>query len=281
MNFWIVVIILGIVEGLTEFIPVSSTGHLIVADQLLHFREMFGTGGTEKAELFEIFIQLGAILAIGLIYQKKLLGAATRSFTENGPDRKLAIMLVVAFLPVAIIGKLGNTWIKAHLFSSKTVAGALIVGGLIILLIERLPLRFRANSTESMTLGQAFSVGCAQVFSLFPGTSRSAATIMGGLLAGIERPTATEFSFLLSFPTMLAATIYSLWKSRHVLHEPDVRGALALGFVVSFVVALVVVKWLIRYVQTHNFTLFAVYRILFGGAILWLVFNGKLTGAAP
>ena len=281
MNFWIVVVILGIVEGLTEFIPVSSTGHLIVADQLLHFREMFGTAGTEKAELFEIVIQLGAILAIGLVYQRKLIGAATRSFTENGPDRKLAVMLLLAFIPVAIIGKLTNKWIEAHLFSSKTVAGALIVGGLLILLIERLPLRLRTSSTEAMTLGQAFSVGCAQVLSLFPGTSRSAATIMGGLLSGIERPTATEFSFLLSFPTMMAATIFKLWQSRHVLHEADVRGALAVGFVVSFIVALAVVKWLIRYVQTHNFTLFAVYRILFGGLILWLVFNGKLTGAAP
>ena len=281
MNFWIVVVIMGIVEGLTEFIPVSSTGHLIVADQLLHFREMFGAGGTEKAELFEIVIQLGAILAIGLVFQRKLVGAATRSFTEDGPDRKLAIMLAVAFLPVAVVGKLSNTWIKAHLFGSKTVAWALIVGGVLILLIEQLAKRVRTRSTESMTLGQAVAVGCAQVCSLFPGTSRSAATIMGGLLSGLDRPTATEFSFLLSFPTMLAASAYSLYKARHVLHEADVRGALALGFVVSFVVALVVVKWLIRYVQTHNFTLFAVYRLLFGALILWLVFSGKLTGAAP
>lgn len=281
MYFWIVVVILGVVEGLTEFIPVSSTGHLIVADQLLHFRELLGQNGTEKAELFEIFIQLGAILAIGLVYRQKLLGAATRSFTENGPDRKLAVLLLVAFLPVAVVGKLGNTWIKAHLFSSKTVAWALIVGGVLILLIEQVAKRVRTRSTDTMTLGQSLAVGCAQVCSLFPGTSRSAATIMGGLLSGLDRPTATEFSFLLSFPTMLAATAYSLWKARHVLHEPDVRGALAVGFVVSFVVALVVVKWLIRYVQTHRFTVFAVYRILFGGAILWLVFNSYLTGTAP
>ena len=280
MSFWIVVIILGIVEGLTEFIPVSSTGHLIVADQLLHFREMLGANGKEKAELFEIFIQLGAILAIGIVYQRKLIGAATRSFTENGPDRRLALMLILAFIPVAIIGKASNKWVEAHLFSSKTVAGALIVGGLLILLIERLPLRPRTDSTERMTLGQAFAVGCAQVLSLFPGTSRSAATIMGGLFAGIERPTATEFSFLLSFPTMMAATIFKLWQSRHVLHDADIRGALAVGFVVSFVVALAVVKWLIRYVQTHNFTVFAVYRILFGGLILYLVYGNYLSGSA-
>ena len=279
MAFWIVVIILGIVEGLTEFIPVSSTGHLIVADNLLHFQDYLGANGKEKAELFEIFIQLGAILAIGLVYRQKLIGAATRSFTENGPDRKLAIMLALAFLPVAIIGKLSNKYIEAHLFSPKTVAGALIVGGLLILLIERLPLRPRTETTEGMTLGQAFGVGCAQVLSLFPGTSRSAATIMGGLIAGIRRPAATEFSFLLSFPTMMAATIYKLWQSRHVLHEPDIRGALAVGFVVAFVVALAVVKWLIRYVQTHDFTLFAVYRLLFGAVILYLVFSGKLGGS--
>jgi undecaprenyl-diphosphatase len=279
MTFWLVVIILGIVEGLTEFIPVSSTGHLIVADQLLHFREMLGPNGTEKAELFEIFIQLGAVLAIGLIYREKLFGAATRSFTHNGPDRKLAIMLVLAFLPVGVIGLLTNKYIKAHLFSSKTVAGALIVGGLLILLIERLPLRPRTESTEAMSFGQAFGVGCAQVFSLFPGTSRSAATIMGGLLAGVRRPAATEFSFLLSFPTMMLATLYSLWKSRHTL-DSSMTLTLAVGFAVSFIVAMAVVKWLIRYVQTHDFTMFAAYRILFGGLILYLIASGHMNAAS-
>ena len=276
MHFWIVVTILGIVEGLTEFIPVSSTGHLIVADQWLHFQEMLGANGKEKAELFEIFIQLGAILAIGLLFRGKLVGAATRSFTMSGPDRRLAVMLTLAFLPVAIIGKLGNHFIKDHLFSTYTVAWALVVGGVLILVIERLLLRPRTEAVEAMSFGQALAVGIAQVFALFPGTSRSAATIMGGLLAGVRRPAATEFSFLLSFPTMLAATVYSLWKSRHVLHEPDIRGALAVGFVVSFVVALLVVRWLIRYVQTHDFTPFAVYRIIFGGALLALIYSGHL-----
>lgn len=273
--FWIIVVVLGIVEGLTEFLPISSTGHLIVADQLLGFVSQPGMT-KERAELFEVFIQLGAILAIGLIYHEKLLGAATRGLTQSrGPDRRLLVMLIVAFLPAGFVGLLTNKFIEAHLFSSRTVAWALIVGGLLILLIERLPLRTRTRTTEEMTLGQAFAVGCAQVLSLFPGTSRSAATIMGGLGAGLARPVATEFSFLLSFPTMLAATLYKLWKSRHTL-DAGMGLTLLVGFVVSFVVAFAVVRWFIRYVQTHDFTVFAVYRILFGALILYLLFSGQL-----
>ena len=273
MNIWIVVILLGIVEGLTEFIPVSSTGHLIVADAFLHFKELLAN--EEKAKLFEVFIQLGAILAIGLIYQRKLIGAATRSITHDGPDRRLLIMLLIGFVPVAIIGFLLHKKIEQYLFSPQTVAYALIVGGLLILVIERLPLRARSRSTEEMTYGQALAVGLAQILALFPGTSRSAATIMGGLCAGIDRPAATEFSFLLSFPVMLVASAFVLIKDRKILDQ-GMAAILALGFVVSFVVALIVVKWLIRYVQRHNFTLFAVYRILFGGALLALVLTHHL-----
>lgn len=274
--FWIIVIVLGIVEGLTEFLPVSSTGHLIVVDQFLRFNEMLGAGGEEKRQLFDIFIQLGAILAVALIYREKLTGAFTRGLTQPaGPDRRLLLMLVVAFLPAGVCGLLLSHFIKAHLLFSRPVAYALIIGGVAILLIERLPLRPRTRTTEEMTLGQAFAVGCAQVFALFPGTSRSAATIMGGLGAGISRPAATEFSFLLSFPTMMAATFYSLWKSRHAL-DAGFALTLAVGFVIAFVVAFAVVKWFIRYVQTHDFTLFAVYRIGFGALILYLVASGRL-----
>lgn len=275
--FWLIIIILGIVEGLTEFIPVSSTGHLIVVDQFLRFNEWLGAAGEEKRQLFDIFIQLGAILAVGWIYREKLVGAVTRGVSREGADRRLLLMLIVAFLPAGFCGLLFNKFIKAHLFSPWTVACALIVGGVLIMIIERLPLRARASSTEEMTLGQAFAVGCAQVLSLFPGTSRSAATIMGGLCAGITRPAATEFSFLLSFPTMMAATFYSLWKSRHAL-DSDFVLALFVGFLVAFVVAFLVVKWLIRFVQTHNFTVFAIYRILFGALILYLVYSGTMKG---
>ncbi len=275
--FWIIVIILGIVEGLTEFMPISSTGHLIVADGVLRFNEWLGADGEEKRQLFDIFIQLGAILAVGLIYREKLVGAVTRGLRQPGPDRHLLLMLIISFLPAAIIGLLFNKYIKAYLFSPWTVAWALIVGGVLILIIERLSLRPRAASTEEMTLGQALAVGLAQVLSLIPGTSRSAATIMGGLCAGITRPAATEFSFLLSFPIMLAASFYSLWKSRHALDSSFLL-TLAVGFLVAFVIAYAVVKWLIRFVQTHDFTGFAIYRILFGGLILYLVYTGFMKG---
>lgn len=270
--FWIVVVVLGIVEGLTEFIPVSSTGHLIVADALLNFKGMLGT---EKAELFEVVIQLGAILAIGLIYREKLTGAATRSLTHNGPERRLLISLVIGFIPVAVIGFLFHKKITLYLFSPLTVAYALIVGGVLILLIERLPLRVTARKTEEMSYAQAAAVGLAQMFSLVPGTSRSAATIMGGLCAGIDRPAATEFSFLLSFPVMIAASGFDLFKHRTVL-DRSMALTLLVGFVVSFLVAAAVVRWLIRYVQRHNFTYFAVYRIVFGLTLLAMVLTHRL-----
>ena len=275
--FWIIVLILGVVEGLTEFIPVSSTGHLIVADGMLRFNEWLGADGEEKRQLFDIFIQLGAILAVGLIYREKLIRAVTRGVLQPGSDRRLLVMLIISFLPAAITGLVFNKFIKEHLFSPWTVAWALIVGGVLIFIIERLPLQARATTTEEMTFGQALAVGCAQVLSLFPGTSRSAATIMGGLCAGITRPAATEFSFLLSFPIMVAASSYSLWKSRHAL-DGDFLVTLAAGFLVAFLVAYAVVKWLIGFVQTHDFTSFAIYRILFGGLILYLVYAGVMKG---
>lgn len=267
MFLWIATVLLGIVEGLTEFIPVSSTGHLIVADALLHFKE---TLGTEKAALFEVVIQLGAILAIGLIYRDKLIGSATRSFTHHGPERRLLVSLIIGFVPVAVAGLLFHKKIEQSLFSPFTVACALIVGGVLILIIERLPHRVTSRRTEEMTYAQAAAVGLAQMLSLIPGTSRSAATIMGGLCAGLERPTATEFSFLLSFPVMVAASGFDLLKHRDVL-DKGMIGLLLVGFVVSFIVALAVVRWLIRYVQRHDFTWFAAYRIVFGMALLALV----------
>lgn len=271
--FWIVVVVLGMVEGLTEFIPVSSTGHLIVADALLNFQSLIGS--RERAELFEIVIQLGAILAIGMIYRQKLTGAATRSLTHNGPERRLLISLTIGFIPVAAAGFLFHKAIERVLFSPFSVACALIVGGILILVIERVPRRVTARKTEEMSYAQAAAVGLAQMLSLIPGTSRSAATIMGGLCAGIDRPAATEFSFLLSFPVMLAASVFALLKHRGVL-DRGMTLTLLIGFVVSFVVAAAVVRWLIRYVQRHDFTWFAVYRIGFGLALLGLVLTHRL-----
>lgn len=275
LPLWLVVILLGIVEGLTEFLPISSTGHLIVADTFLGFKELLGVNGKEQADLFEVFIQLGAILAVAVVYREKLTGALTRSLTQAGEDRRLLLHLIVGFIPVAVVGFLFHKKIQALLFNPTTVAIAFIVGGVLILIIERLPLSQRVESTGAMTLGQSFAVGCAQLLSLVPGMSRSACTIMGGMCSGLNRQTATEFSFLLSFPVMLAASAYSMLKKIQLL-DASFLGYLALGFVVSFVVALVVIRWLIRYVQTHDFSPFAGYRILFGILLLVLASNGLL-----
>lgn len=276
LPLWLVVVILGIIEGLTEFLPISSTGHLIVADTFLGFKELLGTNGKEQADLFEVFIQLGAILAVGVVYREKLTGALTRSLTQAGEDRRLLLHLIVAFIPVAVVGFLFHKKIQALLFNPTTVAYSFIIGGILILIIERLPLAVRAESTGAMTLGQSFAVGCAQLLSLIPGMSRSACTIMGGMCSGMNRQTATEFSFLLSFPIMLAASGFSMMKKIKLL-DASFLGYLALGFVVSFVVALVVIRWLIRYVQTHDFSPFAGYRILFGLLILLLAKNGLMS----
>lgn len=275
LPLWLVVIILGIVEGLTEFLPISSTGHLIVADTFLGFKELLGANGKEQADLFEVVIQLGAILAVGVVYREKLTGALTRSLTADGEDRRLLVHLLAGFIPVAIVGFLFHKKIQALLFNPTTVALSFIIGGVLIMVIERLPLAARTDSTGAMTLGQSFAVGCAQLLSLIPGMSRSACTIMGGMCSGLNRQTATEFSFLLSFPVMLAASGFSLLKKAKLL-DPNFLGMLALGFVVSFFVALLVIRWLIRYVQTHNFSPFAIYRILFGALILFLVWQGKM-----
>jgi undecaprenyl-diphosphatase len=261
----VVVIILGLIEGLTEFIPVSSTGHLILGNALFGFEQMLGQH--EKAALFDVFIQLGAILAVGFIYRDKLIGVGTRSLVENGPDRRLLISMIIGFVPAAGVGFLAHDFIEEHLFTSVNVAWAFIVGGIIILVIERLPIARTTCDTSQITVRQALAVGVAQVLSLFPGTSRSGATIMGGLCAGLDRRTATEFSFLLSFPIMVAASAFVLVK--HIgLIDWEMAYALVAGFLVSFVSAWLVVKWLIRFVQRHSFVAFAWYRIAFGILIL-------------
>lgn len=251
-------ILLGIIEGLTEFLPVSSTGHLIIVGDLLDF-----TG--EQAKTFEIFIQLGSVLGVVWLYRQKLLGVATR--LSEPPAQKFVLNVFVAFLPAAVLGLLLHKYIKEYLFSPFTVAGALIVGGVLILIIERMKLKERVTSVDAMTLTDAFKVGCAQTLAMLPGVSRSGSTIMGGLLTGLSRTTATEFSFFLAMPTMLAATVYDLYKSWDLLRPEDFI-MLAAGFVTAFVTALVVVKLFLAYVARHNFTVFAVYRIIFGCVVL-------------
>jgi len=250
--------VLGIVEGLTEFLPVSSTGHLIIVGDLLNFND-------EKGKIFEIVIQFGAIL--GVVWDYRVRVGRLITGIGNRHEQGFILNLFIAFLPAAIVGLLLHKKITTYLFNPITVAGALIVGGVLILIIERMPLRVRVNSMENLSPLDALKIGIAQTFSLFPGVSRAGATIMGGLLAGLSRTAATEFSFLLAMPVMFAATFYELLGNLKLLHAQDIP-LFAVGFVMSFVTALVVVKAFLKFVSRHDFTSFALYRIVFGVLVL-------------
>jgi undecaprenyl-diphosphatase len=256
-------IVMGLVEGFTEFLPISSTGHLILAGSLLNF-----TG--EKVKVFEIAIQAGAILAVMWEYRRRI-GTVLGGLTNDPKQQKFVINLVVAFLPAAVLGLLFSKMIKAHLFKPVPVALAFIVGGLVILWVEnrnrRRPAKARVDSVDDMTIVDAFKIGCAQAFALIPGTSRSGATIIGGMLFGLSRKAATEFSFFLAIPTLLAATVYSVYKERALLSMADLP-LFAIGGAAAFVSAFLCVRWLLRYISSHDFTVFAWYRILFGIVII-------------
>ncbi|WP_028317741.1 undecaprenyl-diphosphate phosphatase [Desulfobulbus elongatus] len=253
-------IVLGLVEGLTEFLPISSTGHLIIAGDLLAY-----TG--EQAKTFEICIQLGAILAVCWLYRQRLLRVVA-GLTREAGARQFALNLVIGVLPSAVFGLLLHTMIKEHLFNPVVVALAMIVGGLVIFLVERRERKPRIAEVEQMRASDALKVGFAQVFSLIPGTSRSGATIIGGMLFGLSRKAATEFSFFLAIPTMFLATGYDVYKSWHALAQQDLP-FFAVGFVTAFLSALVAIKGLIRYVAHHDFTIFAWYRVVFGALALF------------
>ena len=261
MELWLYVqaVILGIVEGLTEFLPVSSTGHLIVVGDLIGF-----TG--ERAKTFEIFIQLGSILGVVWHYRTKVWRLATN--VHRPAERRFVLNLLIAFFPAALVGLLLHRYIKEHLFSPVTVAAALIVGGIAILVIERLARKPTISSVDNVRPHQALWIGVAQMCSLFPGVSRAGATIMGGLLTGLSRTAAAEFSFFLAMPTMFAATVYELAKSLGHLHSQDI-GLFAVGFVTAFVTALIVVRAFLAFITRHTFTVFAWYRIAFGAVVLW------------
>ena len=267
-------LIMGIVEGLTEFLPISSTGHLILAGSLLDF-----TG--EKVKTFEIVIQAGAILAIVWEYRARLLHVCTGLFSDRGAQ-KFAINLVIAFIPAAVLGLIFSSAIKAKLFAPVPVAMAFIAGGLIILWVERRnkrnPMPPRIESVDQMTALDALKVGVAQAFALIPGTSRSGATIIGGMLFGLSRKAATEFSFFLAIPTLLGATVYSLYKARALLSVEDVP-LFGIGTLAAFVSAFFCVRWLLRYISSHDFTIFAWYRIVFGFVILATAYSGLVVWA--
>jgi undecaprenyl-diphosphatase len=254
-------VILGLVEGATEFIPVSSTGHLIVVSEWLGQVD-------ERAKTFDIFIQLGAILAIVWLYRGRLLHA-TVAARRDPASRRFFLNLAIAFLPAAAIGFLIHDWIKDRLFNTPVVAAAMVLGGVAILLIERWRPRARYEEVTDVPQSTALGIGIAQVLSLVPGVSRSGATIMGGYALGLSRIAATEFSFFLAIPIMFAATLYDLGKSAGALSAADVP-IFATGFVVSFVSAVLVVKAFLAYVSNHSFAVFAWYRIAFGAALLWL-----------
>jgi undecaprenyl-diphosphatase len=252
-------LILGVVEGLTEFLPVSSTGHLIVVGSLLDWND-------EKGKLFEIVIQFAAILAVCWDYRRRLWGVVEH-LPSDPKARRFAVNILLAFLPAAVLGLLLEKVIKRYLFAPIPVASAFIIGGFVILWIESRARRARVEDVDGIKPGDAVVVGFAQALAMIPGTSRSGSTIMGGLLLGLSRKTATEFSFFLAIPTMFAATAYELFKARHELSLDDLS-VIGLGSVASFVSAAFAVRALIRYISAHDFKVFAWYRIAFGLLIL-------------
>lgn len=252
-------VVMGIVEGITEFLPVSSTGHLILTSAWLDFWT------EDKRAVFEVAIQLGAILSVCYEYRARLWGVVSQLHTA--PAQRFTVNVAVAFLPAAILGFLFLKAIKAHFFNPTSVAIALIVGGVVILWAERRQHNVRVQSVDDMDWTDALKIGLAQCLALVPGTSRSGATIIGGLLFGLSRTVAAEFSFFLAIPTMFAATLYDSYKHRELFAVADLP-IIAIGFVVSFVVALAVIRALMRFITRHDFTVFAWYRIAFGAAIL-------------
>ncbi len=259
--------IMGIVEGLTEFLPVSSTGHLILTGALLHFND-------ERGKLFEIVIQSAAILAVVWEFRARIagvLGGATR----DPKARQLLLNVAIAFLPLAVLGLAFGKFLKAHLFNAPTVATTFILGAFIILWAERRDHRIRVENVDEMTALDALKVGIAQCFALIPGTSRSGATIIGGMLFGLSRQVATEFTFYLAIPTLGVASIYSLYKERALLSADDL-GMWAVGMTAAFVSAFLCVRWLLRYIATHTFVPFAWYRIAFGLIVLATWWTGTV-----
>jgi len=259
MDLLLKALVLGVLEGLTEFLPISSTGHLIIAGDLLGF-----TG--RQADTFKIFIQLGAILAVCWLYRDKLITVAS-GLPSDPLARRFAVSIGIAFLPAAILGLLFHDSIKRFLFSPVTVAAALIVGGIAILLIERLTHRVTVHTVDDVSWREALKVGLAQSLALMPGVSRSGATIMGGLLAGLSRRTAAEFSFFLAIPIMFSATGYDLLKNLDILRLEDLP-VFAAGFLAAFASALASMRFLINYLGNHSFAAFAWYRIVFGLVVL-------------
>ncbi len=261
MDFWTAMqaLILGIVEGLTEFLPISSTGHQIIVADLIGF-------GGERAMAFNIIIQLGAILAVVWEFRRKILEVVTGLPTQRNAQR-FTINLLIGFLPAVVLGVIFADKIHEYLFNPITVAVALVLGGFVMLWAEKREHAVRVHHVDDMHWSDALKVGFAQCLAMIPGTSRSGSTIIGGLLFGLSRKTATEFSFFLAMPTMVGAAVYSGYKFHHLFRPADFP-VFALGFVVSFIFAMIAVRGLLKFIATHSYAVFAWYRIAFGLLIL-------------
>ena len=267
--------IMGIVEGLTEFLPISSTGHLILAGALLGFDD-------EKAKVFDIAIQTGAIFAVILVYWQKIRDTVVALPTEK-QAQQFALNVLIAFIPAVVLGLLFGKAIKANLFTPVVVASTFIIGGFIILWAEKRqannPAVARIHAVEDMTMMDALKVGLVQCFAMIPGTSRSGATIIGGMLLGLSRKAATDFSFYLAIPTLIGAGAYSLYKERALLSVADVP-MFAVGLVFAFISAWLCIRWLLKYIASHSFVPFAWYRIAFGIVVLVTAWTGVIQWVA-
>ncbi|EXF93222.1 UDP pyrophosphate phosphatase [Pseudomonas fluorescens HK44] len=261
MDFWTAVqaLILGVVEGLTEFLPISSTGHQIIVADLLNF-------GGEREKAFNIIIQLGAILAVVWEFRRKILDVVTGLPTQRNAQR-FTVNLLIAFMPAVVLGVIFANMIHKYLFNPITVATALVVGGIIMLWAERRVHTVHAETVDEINWKDALKVGFAQCLAMIPGTSRSGSTIIGGLLFGLSRKTATEFSFFLAMPTMVGAAVYSGYKYRDLFQAADLP-VFAIGFVTAFIFAMIAVKGLLKFIASHSYAAFAWYRIAFGLLIL-------------
>lgn len=264
--------IMGVVEGLTEFLPISSTGHLILAGSLLGFHD-------EKAKVFDIAIQTGAIFAVILVYWERIKSTIIELPTERRAQ-KFALNVIVGFLPAVVLALIFGKFIKAHLFTPYVVATTFILGGFIILWAEKRSASgagvARVNSVDDMTVMDALKVGLVQCLAMIPGTSRSGATIIGGMFLGLSRKTATDFSFFLAIPTLIGAGVYSLYKERALLSAADIP-LFAVGLIFSFVSAWLCVRWLLKYISSNSFVPFAYYRIVFGVIVLVTAWTGVVS----
>ncbi len=264
--------VMGVVEGLTEFLPISSTGHLILAGALLGFDD-------DKAKVFDIAIQTGAILAVIIVYWRKI-SSTVKALPHSADAQRFALNVFIAFVPAVILGLLFGKAIKANLFTPAVVASTFIIGGFIILWAERRQAAaVRIGEVEDMRWQDALKVGLVQCLAMIPGTSRSGATIIGGMLLGMSRKAATDFSFYLAIPTLIGAGAYSLYKDRALLSMADAP-MFAVGLLFSFLSAWVCVRWLLKFISTHSFEVFAWYRIVFGLVVLGTSYTGLVTWAA-